>query len=153
MRVRAKSAPPPVASQVPRLRRCLEPVVVATVHIAHGGGGKLGGIEIVEAGEVDGIVGAADRLDIAIAEGSEAAGGAEAVMRAHGAKLVVGEVGFAGDQPEGLGLDDGAPVSPLGADRAVALPGAGGEVKVDLEPHLAAVAASVKSLHHRLAFL
>ena len=38
MRVLAKSAPPPVASQVPRLRRCLEPVVVATVHIAHGGG-------------------------------------------------------------------------------------------------------------------
>ena len=133
---------------MPRLGRRVEPVVVAPVHIPHRGCGELGRVEIVEHGEIDGHIGAADLRNVAMAESGDAAVAAEAVMRLARAELVVGERPLPFDEPKGLGLDHRAPVAALPADGAVALARAGGEVDIGLEAHLTAMAAAVVGFEH-----
>src|SRR3982074_2011268 len=115
---------------MPRLRRRIPPVVVTAIHVFDRRLAELRRVEIVETGEVHRIIGAADLLDVAVTERRDAAGLAEPVMAALGAELIVGQLAFAREQSKRLRLDDGAPVAPLSADRAVALARAGAQVEV-----------------------
>src|SRR5206468_699403 len=71
---------------------------------------------------------------------------AEQVVRHIRAAAVVGHLGLAGPQAEGVGPDLDQPQPHLGADRAVAFAGAGGDVQIRLEPHRAAMAAAAVGL-------
>src|SRR5258707_13468013 len=102
------------------LGRRIPPVVVTAIHVFSRRLGELRRIEIVETGEVHRIISAADLLDVAVTERRDAAGLAEPVMAALGAELIVGQLAFAREQAKRLRLNDGAPVAPLGAARAVA---------------------------------
>src|SRR5689334_20433562 len=86
------------------------------------------------------------------AERLGAAGPAEQVMDRAAAELIVGEMILALQQPQGRCLDQRLPEALLGADRAVALAGALGEVEIAFEPHRAAMAAAVIGLRHAGAF-
>src|SRR5882672_8102654 len=134
---------------MPRLGRRIPPVVVTAIHVFDRRLGELRRVEIVETGEVHRIIGAADLLDVAVTERRDAAGLAEPVMAALGAELIVGQRAFAREQAKRLRLDDGAPVAPLGADRAVALARAGAQVEVGLVADFAAMAASLVGPGHR----
>src|SRR5258708_34279383 len=134
---------------MPRLRRRVPPIVLAAIHVFDRRLGELRRIEIVETGEVHRIIGAADLLDIAVTERRDAAGLAEPVMAALAAELIVGQLALAREQAKRLRLDDGAPVAPLGTDRAVALARAGAEVEVGLVADFAAMAASLVGPGHR----
>src|SRR5260370_37833472 len=112
---------------MPRLGRRVPPVVVTAVHVFDRRLGKLRRIEIVETGEVDRIIGAADLLDVAMPECRDAAGLAKLVMGALGAELIIGQLALACEQAKRLRFDRGAPVAPLGTDRAVALASAGAQ--------------------------
>src|SRR5712671_939305 len=149
--VAADSSPPSRRpdSQVLRFGRWIPPIVVSAVHVTHGQLRELLGIDIVETGDIDRIVGAADLLDVAVAERGDAARLAEPMVAALAAELIVRDVGLAGQQPKILRLDDRAPVSPLGADRAVALAGSGAEVDIGLEANIAAMAAAAIGLLHQ----
>lgn len=105
-------------------------------------------IEVVEAGDVDRIIGTADLLDVAVAEGRDATGLAETVMHAVAAELVVGNVGFVTLQAETVGLYDCPPIAPLPADRAIALACAGIEVDIGLIADISAMAASLIGQFH-----
>src|SRR5258708_38114123 len=100
---------------------------MAAIHVFDRRLGELRRIEIVETGEVHRIISAADLLDVAVTERRDAAGLAEPVMAAFGAELIVGQLAFAREQAKRLRLADGAPLAPLGADRAVALARAGAQ--------------------------
>src|SRR5688572_28603890 len=129
-------------SEVARfLRRFLE-IVVPPVDPSHGRGDEVGGVDVVEAGEVD-------RVELVVTrERPQAAVLAEAVTDGFRAEPVFRQIGFAGDQAETIALDRREPVPPLGADRAVALHRAFRQVHVGLETHGAAVAASPIGLLH-----
>src|SRR5690606_10544858 len=85
---------------------------------------------------------AAGLRDVAVAVGARAAAAAERPVHAAGAELVVDHLARAFEQAECLGLDAGAPVAGLAADRAIALAAAGVEIEVGFETHVAAVAAA-----------
>src|SRR5262249_55610330 len=76
----------------------LEPVVVAAVHVADRHPCELFGRDVVEAGDVHRHEGATDLLDVAVAEGTDAARLAETVMALLAAELVVAELALTGDQ-------------------------------------------------------
>jgi hypothetical protein len=61
---------------------------------------------------------------------------AKQVVRALRAELVITESLFASEQAEGFRLDDGRPVSALGADRTVALAGSSAQIDVCLRSGL-----------------
>jgi hypothetical protein len=107
---------------------------------------ELGRVEVVEAGELDRDEGAADLGHVAAAERVDAAGATKQVVALHLVEPVVGQFVLAGEQAEGVGLDQHRPVADLGAEAAVALAGAGGEIDVGLEADRAAVAAAVVGL-------
>jgi hypothetical protein len=66
---------------------------------------------------------------------------------------IIGQVGRAGNQAEHLGLGVHRPQAHLGADRAIALAGAGADVDIGFEAHSAAVATAGVSFQHRLSFV
>src|SRR5258707_3661480 len=134
---------------MPRLGRRIPPVVVTAIHVLDWRLREFRRVEIVETGEVHRIIGAADLLDVAMTERRDAAGLAEPVMAVVGTELIVGQLAFAREQSKRLRLDDGAPVAPLGADRAVALARAGVQVEVGLVADFAAMAASLVGPGHR----
>ena len=76
---------------MPRFGGRLPPIVVAAVHVAHGRFRELFGIDVVERREADRVIVPADLLDMAVAEGSDAAGLTEPVMPLLGAELIIGE--------------------------------------------------------------
>ena len=55
-------------AEVPRFGRRLPPIVIAAVDVAHGHFRKLLWIDVVEGREVDGVISAADFLDVAVAK-------------------------------------------------------------------------------------
>ncbi len=118
--------------------------------MAHRQRRHLGGGEVVEACDRDRIIGATDLLDIAMAEGGDAARLAEDMMRAVRSELIVGERRGIGQQAEGVGLDLRAPVPFLGADRAIALARPRFEIEVGFELDRAAVARTMVGLEHLL---
>ena len=126
----------------------LPPRIVPAVGVSHWRCNELVGGHIVECAELDRYKVAADLLDVAAAEWAHAAMLAEQVMAALGRELIVAEVIHAGNQSKCLGLDDDPPIPRFGTDRAVALPGASGEVDVCLVTYCAAVAASLVGLQH-----
>jgi len=72
------------------------------------------------------------------------------VMAGEGAELVIADAGLFAQKAEILGLDIGAPVAALPADRAIALSGSGLKVDIGLIADSAAMAASVIGLLHML---
>src|SRR5689334_9422517 len=132
-----------------RLGGFVEPVVVAAVHVADWSAGELGWIEIVEAGEVDGDVVAADLGDVAPAERRDLAHGAEPALDEALAPEAVAKLLGAGQQAERRGERAGAPPARLPAVGAVALAGARRQIEVGLESDLpAATAAPIRPLCH-----
>jgi hypothetical protein len=65
-----------------------------------------------------------------------------------GTKLVVHQNVLSLQQPERVGFDDGFPEPRLGADRAVALAGALGQIELAFEADRAAVATAMIGLFH-----
>jgi hypothetical protein len=139
-------------SQIVRVLRRLEPVVVTAVHVPDRQRVELLGRNVVEAGDAHRNIVAADLLDVAVAEHRHAAGPAKAVVILLGVELVVAELAFARQQAEIRRLDHHAPVALLGTDRAIAPARASLEVDVRLEADPAAVAAAVIGLLHRRPF-
>src|SRR5262249_45902520 len=109
-------------------------------------------VEVVDAGDRDRHVGAADLLDIAAAVWRDAAGAAEAVLGALAAEFVGCRRALVGQQAEILRLDQRAPFALLAAVRAVAAARAGLEVDVGFETHRAAMAATVIGPFHWTGF-
>jgi hypothetical protein len=106
---------------------------------------------VVERGDLDRDVVAADLLDVAALERAHAAAAAEQVVSLARPELVIAHHVLAAEEPEVFRLDQRVPVAGLGADRAVALARARLEIDVRLEPHRLAVAASVIGLLHVVA--
>lgn len=133
---------------MPCLSRDGPPAIVPAVEILHRRFRKLSGIEIVKAGEIDRDIGTADRLDIAVAISRHPAIGAEAVMAGERTELVIADAGLLAQKTEILGLDIGAPVAALPADRAIAFSRPCLKVDIGLVTDPAAMAASVIGLLH-----
>lgn len=89
-------------------------------------------IDAVQAGDIDRVVLAAQHFQFAAPERMDAAVPAEQMVRDLAAKLVIAQVLGAGQQAEGIRLDDRAPVTGLAADRAIAAAGAGRQIDVGL---------------------
>src|SRR5262245_1149508 len=89
------------------------PAVVPAIGVLHGSGNQFSGIDVVQRGDLNGDIMPADLLDIAASERAHSAMPAELVMRAFRSKLVVGQCIVACQQPEGIWLDDHAPVARL----------------------------------------
>jgi hypothetical protein len=120
---------------------------VQAVHIAHRRRGELGGIEIVETGEVDRDEVAADLLDVTPAERRHRAIAMRPRDELGDWKAVAGHL-LARQQAERVRFHRDAPPAQLPAIGAVALAGALGEVDVGLVADFLAVAAAVIRLLH-----
>src|SRR5689334_16946149 len=131
-----------------RLRGRLPPLVVAPVRIPDRRFGELRGIDAVEAIQLHGDVGTADLRHVAALEATHSAVLAEQVLTLPAREAIVAERVRAGQQPECVGLDDGAPVARLRADAAIALAGALREIDVGFEAHRAAVATALVGFQH-----
>src|SRR5215470_7796667 len=139
---------------MPRLRRRRVPQVVASVRITNGSSNQFGGVDVIEAGQIDGVEITAEKIEMPAPERAHAAMLAEQVVHAVAAELVIRERVFARQQPECIRLDDHAPLPRLGADRAIALGAAGAEIQVCFAAHLAAMTAGLVGLRaHDVVFL
>src|SRR5947209_7777671 len=98
-------------SEMPRFGRLVPPRIIASVRVSDRRGDELGRRRIVQRADLDGDEGAADLLDIAAAERAHAAVLAEQVVPALGGELVIAQRVLAGEQPERVGLDEGAPIA------------------------------------------
>src|SRR5258705_11028101 len=92
------------ALKVSRLGRRIPPVVVAPVEKSDRCTGELRWIDVVERGEIDRDVVAADLLDVPAPERAHAAMAAEQVMTVPRRELVVAELAIAREQPERIRL-------------------------------------------------
>src|SRR6185436_8764910 len=134
--------------EVPRFGGRLPPLVVATVGEAHGRRGQLGGVGIVEAGELHRNVFAADFRDVAAFERTHTAVFAEQVLPLFAAEAVVAQCIGARQETEGVGFDERTPVADLGAEAAITFAGALRQVDVGFEANCTAVTAAVIGLFH-----
>src|SRR5262245_25024469 len=108
-----------MGSEVARLGGGRSPIIVAAVLVFDRSRRKLRRRCIVQAGEIDGIEGAAQHLRMAPPEGLDAAAAAEEMVNDVATELIVRQRRFALQQPEGVRRDKRLPESLLAADRAV----------------------------------
>src|SRR5262245_30365280 len=111
-----------------RFGRLGPPGIVAPVRESDRRADELGRRHVVQRAELDRDEGATDLLDIAATERAHAAVLAEQVMPAFRGELIVAQRLLAGEKPESIGLDEGAPIACFRADRAIALAGARREI-------------------------
>src|SRR5688572_7274525 len=133
------------ALEVARLLRRVLEVVVAAVDVVDPRGDQLGGLDGVQAGDVDCVERVAARF---LRKRAQSEALAEPVPDRRAAELVLGELRLAREQAERIALHGREPVAALAAHRAVALDRALGEVDVGLEADGAAVTASLVGLLH-----
>src|SRR3984893_670763 len=139
------------ASKVARLRRRLVPGVVFAVLVLDRLGRHLLRRRTVQAGDIDGIKDAAQRLHIALAERLDAAAPAERMAYGTAAEAIIGQRILALQQPECILPGDGFPEPTLGAHRAIAATRTLGWIDLAFKTHGAAMAAaSVGVLHRKL---
>src|SRR5215204_301958 len=115
---------------MPRLRRRLVPGVVPAVLILDRPGRELFRRRAIQAGDVDGIEDAAQRLHVAAAKWLVAAVPTEQVVDGTAAELVIRKDVTTHQQAERFVPHNGLPESSLGADRAVAPARAFGRIDV-----------------------
>src|SRR5688572_5580600 len=104
---------------MPGLARRFPPLVVTAIRIFHGRGGQFGGIDPIEAGDLDRDIVPADFLEVSFLERTHTAVFAEKMRALPAAEAVITEIILAGQQAKRVGLDDRSPVARLGADRAI----------------------------------
>src|SRR5258708_12143778 len=98
---------------MPRLRRRRLPIVMTAVEIAHRRARKLGWVHIVETGDIDAVIVAADLFDMAAPKGVDAALPAEEVALRSGPESIVRQIAFAAEEPTALRLPHHPPLPPL----------------------------------------
>lgn len=135
-------------SKVASLFGLVPPAIVSAVRVPDWRSEEFFWRCVVERSELDRDVVTADLLYVAATERTHAAVAAEKMVPAPGAELVVAEGLFARKKAEGFRFDDDRPVPALGADRAVALAGAGAQVDIGFEANGTAVATACVCLHH-----
>src|SRR5215218_469343 len=134
---------------MPRLRRRPVPGVVAAVLVLDRAGRHLLRRRAVQAGDIDGVEGAAQRVHVAAAERFDAALPAEEMVNVLAAELVIAELAFALQDTEVFLACDRLPEPALGAHRTIAAAGAFGGIELAFESHGAAVAAALMEFFHR----
>jgi len=121
---------------------------VPTVFVSDGRLGKLLLHRVVQASDVDGVELAAKLFYVSAAESFHAAAATEEVVYGAGARLLIHQNVLSLQQPERFGFDEGFPEPRLGADRAVTLAGALGQVELAFEADRATMGTAVIGLFH-----
>lgn len=133
---------------MPGLGRLRPPVIVAPISVFDGRVDEFLGTRVIERAQLDGDIVATDLFDVSAAKWPNATVPAEEVVPAPGAKLVVAEIAFSGQETEVCWLDDRAPVARLRADGTIAPACACAQIDVRLIAHRATVATAGVCLFH-----
>jgi hypothetical protein len=102
----------------------------------------------VQAGDIDGIEGAAQRIHMAAAERLDAAVPAEEMVNVFRAELVIGKIVLALQDAEVILARDRLPEPALGAHRTIAPAAALGRIEPAFETDGAAVTSALMELFH-----
>src|SRR5678815_3651311 len=132
------------------LGRSVEPVVVATIHVADRRGCERGRRQVVECRQHHRDVVSADLLDVAVrVEANTTVLAEHMTVLAALPKAVLADLILPSEQPECVGLDADRPVAHLPAVAAVALASALGEIEIRLEADRTTVtASSIRLVRH-----
>jgi hypothetical protein len=124
------------------------PVVIAAIEVADRGVCQFRRVDVVQTGQVDAVEIAAQGIEMPASECLYATVPAKQTVPGFGAELVVRQLTLAGQKAKGVGLDDTAPSTGLGTERAVALGAALAQVDIRLVAYCSAVATSCVCFLH-----
>ena len=128
-------------SEVASLGRRQTPIVVATVKELDRCVGKFVDLNVIKAGKIDGEILAAENVEMSTTECMNTTCLAEKVVHAVTAKLIIRQGVLARNHPKRARFDDRAPISLVGANRAIAFARIDPQVDFGLMLDLAAMAA------------